>query len=771
MNNLGKIILLLAGLAPLTSAQDAPEPRQIGNYKVDQSVDLGWRFVGKSGNEDVYSTFVNLQQGPRILSQSFEAHSINHHGEFFDDLMLESFGEGGDPNTVIRLRAQKNKWYDFRLNFRRDLNFWDYDLSANPLNSPTSSPNVPVNFSPHRFATSRRMADYSLTLRPQSRFRFRLGYTHDAIAGPSFSSINEGGFQGAPTVLFQPVRESGDIYQMGFDARTLPRTNFSFDEFSESEKGDTSWSDQNFGYQLPGGTPVDLGVVFNTPFLPCFRPVINSGTTPPTANSFCNGFLSYMRSARERSADLTSRAAFQSQYLRQLELSGFFSYSSSHSDVPAFAELFDGLILPLNLREDTIHAGARAHIVNVSAELAETWALTPKLRLSDTFSWQNFRIPGVLSAQEATLFAASLLSVPSSFNPALCAGSSAVPTCPQHNLNSPPDFVLTTAGGFLGRDEKENRVLLEYDLTRHAGANIGYDYDERQIDHNNFQQDFETFFPDFANRGDCSNVPAAASGICDVLVSTSLLDNVHIHRHSALAGGRARLLRDNALRIDFSVEVTQADRSFTRIDPRTFKRYRMHARYAPFPWLSFAAASNISQAANDQTNVDEHERLRSADFNLHIGKSKQWATDFDYGWSTVSSHILICYISSLLPLNPPVCPTDAGLFVQTSFYDSTTNFGQAALLWKPSKRATVNAGYSITHLDGDSLLLDPLAAPGSLRSVYHRPIAQVVLDIRDGFSWVGSWNYYDYREPAPAGPTLPRDFHANLGTVALRYRF
>ena len=68
----------------------------------------------------------------------------------FDDLYLNSFGWGGDPNNALRLRADKNKWYNLQANFRRDQNFSDYNLLANPLNPPTSSPvDSGLEFAPH----------------------------------------------------------------------------------------------------------------------------------------------------------------------------------------------------------------------------------------------------------------------------------------------------------------------------------------------------------------------------------------------------------------------------------------------------------------------------------------------------------------------------------------------------------------------------------------------------------------------------------------------
>ena len=66
--------------------------------------------------------------------------SLDHQGMLFDNLYLNSFGWGGDPNNALRLRADKNKWYNLQGSFRRDQSFSDFDLLANPLNPPTSTP-------------------------------------------------------------------------------------------------------------------------------------------------------------------------------------------------------------------------------------------------------------------------------------------------------------------------------------------------------------------------------------------------------------------------------------------------------------------------------------------------------------------------------------------------------------------------------------------------------------------------------------------------------
>ena len=105
-----------------------------GGYQIHQSIELGYRSTDVTGSGDMYDTLVNLQTGPRILDQTLTMQSVDHQGLLFDNLYLNSVGWGGDPNNYARLRADKNKWYNFQSSFRRDQSFFDYDLLANPLN-------------------------------------------------------------------------------------------------------------------------------------------------------------------------------------------------------------------------------------------------------------------------------------------------------------------------------------------------------------------------------------------------------------------------------------------------------------------------------------------------------------------------------------------------------------------------------------------------------------------------------------------------------------
>src|SRR5215468_11821337 len=131
--------LLLLSANCCSAQQPDPEGIEQGNYNIKQSVEFGYRFTDVTGSQITYDTFVNLQQGPRLLDFTTEMRSLNHQGAFFDRLYFSNFGYGGDPQNVSRLSVSKNKWYDFGALFRRNEYAWNYSLLANPLNPVTPS--------------------------------------------------------------------------------------------------------------------------------------------------------------------------------------------------------------------------------------------------------------------------------------------------------------------------------------------------------------------------------------------------------------------------------------------------------------------------------------------------------------------------------------------------------------------------------------------------------------------------------------------------------
>lgn len=231
------IALLPGAVLAQTSASLPEEGIGRGGYTIRQSIEVGYRLTDRTGSGSMYDTLVNLQTGPRVLEQSLSMHAQERQGFAFDHFLVNSFGWGGDPNNGLRLRADKSSWYDFRANFRRDQNFFDYNLLVNPLNPSTSSPNMPVLNSAHELRTGRRMTDLDLKLFPLSKVSFRLGYSRNNMSGPSWSSIHEG----TDALLYQPWNTTINSYRLGADWKLLPHTVLSYDQTLDYYKGDTAW--------------------------------------------------------------------------------------------------------------------------------------------------------------------------------------------------------------------------------------------------------------------------------------------------------------------------------------------------------------------------------------------------------------------------------------------------------------------------------------------------------------------------------------------------
>ena len=97
-------------------------------------------------------------------------------------------------------------------------------------------------------------------LLPQSRLRFRLGYSRNVSEGPGLESYDSGVLPQFTTAY----RTTENAYRAGVDFRFLPKTTLSYDQYLAYDKQDNITTDNNLSYLLPGSVPVDLGIVWNT---------------------------------------------------------------------------------------------------------------------------------------------------------------------------------------------------------------------------------------------------------------------------------------------------------------------------------------------------------------------------------------------------------------------------------------------------------------------------------------------------------------------------
>jgi hypothetical protein len=739
--------------------QKPPEGIEKDGYRIMQSIELGYRVTDAYGSVPMFDTLVNLQSGPRILSQSLFMQSLNHDN-LFDTLTASSFGWGGDPSNAARLRVLKYRIYDFTASFRRDQNYFNYDLFANPLNPPTATPVVNVDNSPHAYYNQRHMYDFGLKLFPQRRFTVLLDYNRNRIYGQSFSSVHEG----TDALLFQPLNTTYDQYRFGLSWRVNRHTTANFMENIQAYKGDTDYSLAPFNtLPLPNGTPVEFGLPWFNGGSPCATPIVGG-----FANPTCNAYLSYTRTQRIRTNIPTEEANFQSTSIKKVDLAGTFSYSNATMNTP-LDELFNGFISRTGERViDLAGSHANANWISVVADGSVTVHLTDKLRLVDTFRFRNFRVPGVMHLLQVSLFNASTVAPPGSllFPPVTSPG-----TTPLHSASSPADSHNDIYNRFVGQDTKINAFDVQYDIDQYAGLDVGYRY-SHIFDHNFWTSvaNADIYLPPLPNRGNCAGLPLNPDGSCTF---TGLFDSeddvTRINIDTALAGIWLRPTPN--LRANFNAEIGYADSFLTRIDPRHLQRYRGLASYTPRPWLNLGTTLNMLEERNHTGDINYGMHNRNFGLNATLAPKERFSLDMAYNFTAFLQNNNVCYVGTFVPAGTFNCVNDPTYVEILGNYINHTQFGEFDVMFMPEKRVTARVGYSIVDVNGSTLILNPLQPLGPLATRFQQPLAAVDVQIAKNFTWHGGWNYYQYGESSFVGPTLPRYFHANLATFSLKYAF
>lgn len=852
-------LLLPVAVRAQDSSSETPQGKNVGDYNIQQSIEAGYRWSGINGNMDTYDTFINLGQGFRLLDYTLDMRSLDHNGIFFDDLQFSNFGYGGDPNDVSRLHMDKNKWYDFSAMFRRDKNFWDYNLLVNPLNptalnaagslttgcyvgAPTatfpqgapaycSSPATALPNSAHSLDTVRRMQDYDLILFPQSRLRFRLGFSHDRNEGPGFFTTDSGTIPDFPEFYSYSM----NAYRAGVDYQVAPRTTISYDQFLNYFKQDNIVTEnplaspQQYQFQA-NGVPIDLGIVWSTQTpaeaLPCAKPIANAATTPETAAAICNGFVSYSQVGRPRDYMPTEQFRFQSNYLKNLEVSGSFAYSTSDNTIPDYNETIVGWTTRTSSAGGTTGGPAQTKRVQADGSASAVYDITDKLRLNDSFHYNSWRVPGTWDSVLGSFFVApgaTGLGAPvGDFVAANCdaANNYNGPTCPQHTANSSADVAGTFYANFWKQDMKSNTVEVEYDFTPRFGADVGYLYTRRQIVASALSYPTTSvYYPggatasaanDFlAARGSCALVGGVLPGGCVLNADGSItytapanttppsVDLFTINENAALVGFRARPLNDLHITGDFSFGYN--DSSYTRIDPRQVQSYKIHTTYTPKPWASIDGSVEIHENRDNVYTVNNLEHDRNYSVTAMLAPKPNFAVNLGYSYWDVYVQAIVCFnysITSANPAPPPTNVTDStappGVLTTActipnasvgasgdetlSSYASHDNFPHADVMWKPVKRATVMLGYGGSFVRGNTTFLNPLAPSGTLDYNYQMPYGSLLVDLGKGLSYRTAWNYYGFNE---TGVTLPfglqpiplQDFNGSNVTFSFRYVF
>lgn len=678
-------------------------------YVVHQTLELGGHLVDNSGSGSVYDTLVNLHSGPRVLTQSLTMRAVKPlQTKYFDTLTTNSFGYAGDPNSVSYLNISKGRAYDFRGSFRRDRQYFDYNLLDNPLIPTDSSPFVPADHSPHLFNTVRRNTDLNLTLAPLSPFSVRVAYNRNISRGPVYSSVHFG----TEASLLQDWRNTSDSYAGGVDWKFARLSSISYDQFITLYKADTQSRLNGLDYKLSDGSPISLGIDLSSIWkTPCASPFNSDGSVNPK----CNAFQSYERSAPTRTTFPTEQLRFQSAALQHITLNGRLLYSGSTSRLTNFNEVFKGLQSRTALRESILSGSARARRSNVNGDLSLAWLVGHGIEVTNTYDFWNFHVPGTNNLSETDYTGTSLLVAPV--------------------LSTDPPTV-TADSTFLNQKTKTNTILVAWDATSRARMSVGYRYRGRLI----------------TNDGG---------------------DIIPIHEHWALFGSALRPSPKWRLNVD--VDAMYADNAFTRISPRQMQNYRLRASYKPQSWVNLSGGFNIREARDNVATVNHLEHNRNFSFAASVSPHERWSLDADYGFDSVFSSTIECYVSSTPPstagIAPGVC-ADAGTpQASTGYYNAPTQFGTVSFRIVPVKRIQLNAGYRISAVAGNADIINIRQLNGSLQSRFQSPFASLLFNLAPNWTWKANYNYYGYGEGSPQGLTASRSFRSNIYTFAVQYAF
>ena len=189
-------------VAPTPEPAGPPEGVDSGDYNITNSFETGYRFAEIGGDLGKYRSDVNYRNGIRLLGSSLSIDSKDGHGLWFDQILLNTQGLGNDPYQSANFRIQKNGLYRYDM-------LWRLDEFYNP--------GLAISAGLHQMDTRRRMQDHDLTLLPQSRIKFRAGYSRNTQDGPALSSVQEFDPTGNAYPVFTNVRREWNEYRLGAD--------------------------------------------------------------------------------------------------------------------------------------------------------------------------------------------------------------------------------------------------------------------------------------------------------------------------------------------------------------------------------------------------------------------------------------------------------------------------------------------------------------------------------------------------------------------------
>ena len=818
-----------------TPAAPSPETRMTApnGYAMHQTVDLGGRITGLTGSGAMYDTLLNLQSGPRVLGETFELHALpGAKNTLVDSLSAIGSGFGGDPNNFTRLNFSKGKMYEFSGMFRRDRQYFDYDLLGNPnipggqsipigpAAAPTGSFAWPqVDQSPFLFNTVRRMTDTSLTIHPLAKISYRVGYAQNIFQGPSLSPS---GYQFAKydAILEEYQRNSTDDFTAALDWKVAPGTQLTFAEQIDHYKADSyfTMAPSDFIVQEADGTRAALDDYDSQTPYPASACNTNSiGTTPilsapqtpgglPVINAACAVVTSYLRSQPTRILYPTEIFRLQSSSIRNIAMNGDVRYTLANMIMPNYYDSYQGL--NGTTRSLSYTGNAKAHRAVMAADYGIVWQVMKTFSLSDQVDYSSVHQPGTSIITNETTLSTPATAGNETINYAGgLTTTSAAPGTATFEGSNPVGAPLL---GYFGQNFLTNNLTGTWDAGSQTTLSLTYRHSIHTI-----------------AEGIPHNTPLA--------VGATSNGTVTINEDGGILNAAVRPFANWT--VNGSAELLYADNAFTPVGPRQTRRYRVHTMYRPKQWATLSGAFNDLERHNNTNNnqsavaagddpyegpLGHVDHSRVASVGAVLSPNEHYGLDLNYAYSDVYAATNICYDNGATPtlpgtasLNssggPAVCPgvyargstTQLADWYARDFMDAPTQSGSVAVTMSPVDKIHSSIGYRISSVNGNQFFNDARAVNGSLDSTYQSPFVNLAWTVHPGLILKADYNFYGYGEggpsgspfcstststtstvvpctslpeqtgltESPAGLSTPRNFHANNVTLGVHYEF
>ncbi len=658
VGSIGVAALLMTtsiGLAqdPTPQASSVTAPK---GYSVHEAIDLGGVSPTRPAAARCTTRWSTNSPDRAVQGELFEMRALTGaKNTLFDTLTAAGRGLGGDPYSFGKLDFYKGNVYEFSGMFRRDRQYFDYDLLGNPnIPSGQSIPLSPggaygwsqVNQSPFLFNTVRRMTDTHLTLYPLSKVTFRVDYSHNTFEGPS---LTPSGYQfaGSYDVLLQEFQRNGtDDFVGGIDWKPVKDTKLTYEEVVDHYKADSffTMNPSNYIFQEADGTRVAPLISYDalTPYNPTTACNANSvGTTGrlsapnapgglPVINPACAVVMSYYRSQPTRFLYPTEVFRLQSSSIRNVSMNGDIRYTSAKMNLPAYNENFQGLTKTTRSLTYTGRGNAQRKVM--AADYGIAWQATQKFSVSDQATFSNVQQPGA-----TTMTGLTTLSTPAT------AGNETINYAGGLTTTKAAAGASTFEGSgsvgvplldFFGQRWITNDVTGTWDGWSRATISLTYRHRNHLI-----------------AEGIPHNTPLASGATTNGTVTINE------------DGGILNLaLRPSSnWDVNGSAEFIYADNVFTPVAPRELQHYRVHTLYRMKSFATLSGAYNDLERHNNTNNTGtapfdgplEHvDHSRVASLGAQIFPNEHYGLDLNYSYSDVYTATNICYLATASAADP-----------------------------------------------------------------------------------------------------------------------